>query len=253
MAKKSLVLYQSRTGNTEKVALSFKKVFDKHGWDCTLFKVGKDTDVVNPPINYNDYDFMCAGSGIFKQLPPTEIVDIMFNVTHPMPQVGSSPDKVHIQGRIVPGPKNGIVFVTYNGDHLGPKEAEPALSLLELEIEHLKFKCIGKFACPGRMRFGGGDVTERLAQWFGWTEETARERIAQYKENPESPVFAKFSKEDREQMARAVAPPQPMRGMPPRTTRSWHLGIDTRPNERDLEKAEIFLEEILEDNYEGLE
>jgi len=253
MAKKSLILYQSRTGNTEKVALRFKKVFEKKGWDCTLFKVGKDTDVVNPPIEYNDYDFLCAGSGIFKQLPPTEIIDIMFNVTHPMEFVGSKPGLVHVQGRIVPGPKNGIVFVTYNGDHLGPKEAEPALSLLELEIEHLKFKCIGKFACPGKMRFGGGDVTGRIAQWFGWTEETARERIRLYKENPEAPEFASFTKEERQQMERAITPSQGPRGMPPRTTRSWHLGVENRPNERDLQKAEIFLEEILEDYYEGLD
>jgi len=252
MAKKSLVLYQSRTGNTEKVALRFKKVFEKKGWDCTMFRVGKDTDVVNPPIEYDDYDFLCVGSGVFKQLPPTEIVDIMFNVTHPMPQVGSKPGRVHVQGRIIPGPKNGIVFVTYNGGHLGPKEAEPALSLLELEIEHLRFKCIGKFSCPGKMNFGGGDVVGRLARWFAWTEEETRGKIQRFNENPEAPEFAAFTLEDRQQMMRAKAPLQPPRDMP-HNVRSWHWDLDNRPNERDLQKAETFLEEILEDYYEGIE
>lgn len=254
MAKRSLILYQSRTGNTEKVAMRFKKVFEKMGWDCTLFKVGKDTDVVNPPIDYDEYDFLCAGSGVFKQLPPTEIVGIMFNVTHPMKEVGSSPDKVHVEGRIVPGPKNGIVFATYNGGHLGPKEAEPALSLLELEIEHLRFKCIGRFSCPGKMGGfgGGGDAVGRAAQWFGWTEEKAQEKIRRYNENPESPEFASFTLEERQQMARFAGPAQPASERT-RKVRSWHWDVENRPNERDLQKAETFLEEILEDYYEGLD
>ena len=51
-----------------------------------------------------------------------------------------------------PGPRlaEGVVFVTYSGYEFGPKEAEPALSLLELEIEHLGFRCVGRFSCPGR-------------------------------------------------------------------------------------------------------
>ncbi len=253
MAKKSLILYQSKTGNTEKVALRFKKIFDKKGWDCSLFKVGKDTDVVNPPFEYDDYDFLCVGSGVFKQLPPSEIVDIMFNVTHPMPFKGSKPGRVHVQGMIIPGPKNGVVFVTYNGGHLGPKEAEPALSLLEVEMEHLRFKCIGKFSCPGKMNFGGGgDAVGRVAQWFGWTKEVAREKIQRYNANPDTPEFASFTIEDRQQMDRGKTTAQMPQGGPP-PARSWHWDLDNRPNERDLEKAEIFLEEILEDYYEGLE
>ena len=35
--------------------------------------------------------------------------------------------------------------------HLGPKEAEPALKLLEVEVEHLLFKVIGSLAIPGSM------------------------------------------------------------------------------------------------------
>jgi len=169
-----------------------------------------------------------------------------------MPQVGSKPGRVHVQGKIVPGPKNGIVFVTYNGGHLGPKEAEPALSLLELEIEHLRFKCIGKFSCPGKMNFGGGDAVGRVAQWFGWTKESAQGKIQRYNENPEAPEFAAFTLEDRQQIARAKASGQMPQGGTPHA-RAWHWDLDNRPNERDLQKAEIFLEEILEDYYEGIE
>jgi hypothetical protein len=37
------------------------------------------------------------------------------------------------------------------GLHLGPKEAEPALKLLEVEVEHRLFKVIGSLAIPGSM------------------------------------------------------------------------------------------------------
>ena len=76
MAKKSLVMYQSRTGNTEKVAMRFKEVFEKKGWQCDTLKIDKNTDVYKPP-DFQAYDFLCVGSGVYKQLPPEQIVDIM--------------------------------------------------------------------------------------------------------------------------------------------------------------------------------
>ena len=57
----------------------------------------------------------------------------------------------HGMHEIVPGPKCGVVFCTYGGVHLGPKEAEPALKLLDVELEHLSFKVIGSLAVPGSM------------------------------------------------------------------------------------------------------
>jgi hypothetical protein len=50
----------------------------------------------------------------------------------------------------------------------GPKEAEPALQLLALELEHISFQCIGKFSCPGRYlddpmpETFHGDIRDRL-------------------------------------------------------------------------------------------
>ena len=181
--KRGLILYQSLSGNTEKVALRFKKAFEKKGWQCDMFKVDKEMDVDNLPFNYDDYDFMCAGSGVYMALPGKEITDIMFKYTHQTRRAGKI---VRVHRKITPGPRKGVVFVTYAGTHLGPKEAEPALSLLELNIEHLKFQCIGRFSCPG-----GIGNRKTPGQWFG--------------------------------------------------------DISGRPNERDLLKAEIFMEEKLEE------
>ena len=183
ISKKGLILYQTMTGNTEKVALRFKKAFEKKGWKCDMFKVDKSMDVDNLPFNFEEYDFMCAGSGVYKALPGQELVNILFTYIHQTKRAGKI---VRVHRKITPGPKTGIVFVTYAGTHLGPKEAEPALSLLELNIEHLRFRCIGRFYCPG-----GVGKRRTPGQWFG--------------------------------------------------------DISGRPSERDLMKAEIFMEEKLEE------
>ena len=140
MAKKSLIIYSSQTGNTEKVALRFQKVFKQKGWECDLFKVDKNTDVKNPPVNYKDYDFLCLGSPVIFRLPTEAMINLVNAYVEKLPH------------RIItPGPKKGIVFATYSGAHLGPKEPMPALAYLQLQMEHLKFECIGTFACPGKM------------------------------------------------------------------------------------------------------
>ena len=173
------------TGNTEKVALRFKNVFEQKGWESDIVKVDKDMDVNNLPFDFQDYDFLCVGTGVYAALPGKELVDIIFKTTHQTRRAGKI---VRVHRKITPGPKRGVVFVTYAGTHLGPKEAEPALSLLDLNIEHLRFKCIGRFSCPGKI---GKRPTP--GQWFG--------------------------------------------------------DISGRPNERDLQKAEIFLAEKLEEPY----
>lgn len=136
--KKNLILYASNTGNTEKVAIELKNSFDRHGWDSTLKKLPEDYDVKNPDFDFDDYDFLCVGSPVISELPLQQVRGVMWSKWPGMK-------------KIEPGPKCGIVFCTYGGVHLGPKEAEPALKLLEMEAEHLFFKIIGSLAIPGSM------------------------------------------------------------------------------------------------------
>jgi hypothetical protein len=185
MSRKSLILYASKTGNTEKIALRFKKAFEKKGWQCDIFKIDKNTDTKNQPVDFNNYDFLCVGSPVYGAQPWKEIMNFMdVNPLNPH-HVGK--DGRRSYKKVVLGPKKGIVFVTYAGPHLGPKEAAPALISLEVEMEHLKFECIGSFACPGVNR--EIDVGNE----------------------------------------------------------GWHGDISGRPNERDLLKAEIFMEEKIEE------
>ena len=104
------------------------------------------------------------------------------------PPPWEDPSIINHHRKIVLGPdsKKAVVFTTYSGYEFGPKEAEPSMQLLALEIEHLSFKCIGQFCCPGR-----------------------------FLHHP--------------------------------TPRTYHGDIQDRPNERDLLKAEMFIEEKLEE------
>ena len=61
MSQKCLIVYSSRTKNTEKVAFRFKDTFEKHGWECDAFKVTRKM-IQNPPLpfDFNEYDFVCV-------------------------------------------------------------------------------------------------------------------------------------------------------------------------------------------------
>lgn len=212
MGKKCLIVYSSFTGNTEKVAQRFKSTFEKNGWESDIFKIRKKAeDILNPPFDINDYDFMCVGSGIISHLPYNEILNVLRRIrlgfdprialrnrdeTIPyikellpdLPEPWNDPDIMRHHRKIVlgPGSKKAVVFITYAGYDFGPRETRPAAELLALEIEHLGFQCIGHFCCPGR-----------------------------FLHHP--------------------------------TPGTFHGDIRDRPNERDLLKAEMFIEEKLEE------
>jgi len=78
MGKRCLVTYSSFTGNTEKVALRFKETFEKKDWQCDIFKVRKNADdILRPPIDMRSYDFVCVGSGLRAHLPYNEILNML--------------------------------------------------------------------------------------------------------------------------------------------------------------------------------
>jgi hypothetical protein len=189
MTKKALILYASRTGNTEKIACVFRQVFEQAGWICDMAKITADNDPVHPAFDLSAYDFLCAGSPVIGSLPEKHLVRALsrhpaspharnadYFVTEegeraprslmsiaPAPVVDETPLVI----RFGPESKKGVVFATFGGVHLGPPEAAPALAWLALEMEHLRFRCLGRFACPGRMGKSAGwfeDLPERPNQ-----------------------------------------------------------------------------------------
>jgi hypothetical protein len=78
MVKRCLVTYSSYTGNTEKIAMRLKQTFEKNDWQCDIFKVRKNAnDILRPPIDIRSYDFVCAGSGLRAHLPYNEILNML--------------------------------------------------------------------------------------------------------------------------------------------------------------------------------
>ena len=142
--KKNLIVYASKTGNTERIAKEISKNFERYGWGSYLKKLSDDYDVKNADFSFDDYDFACVGSPVISELPLPQIR----TVTYGKPK----------RRKLTPGPKCGIVFCTYGGIHLGPPEAEPALKLLEVELMHQEFNVIGSLAIPGKMK--GGAIPE---------------------------------------------------------------------------------------------
>jgi len=210
MGKKCLVTYSSYTGNTEKVAKRFKETFEKRGWQCDIFKVRKNADdILRPPFNIREYDFLCIGSGLRAHLPYNEILNMLRGfrtgmdpritlrfrdemipyITEPVPEIPPHKKdvrKFHTKMVLGPDAPKAVVFITYSGYEFGPKEAEPAVQLLALEVEHIGFQFIGQFCCPGK-----------------------------YVDDP----------------------------MP----RTYHGDIRDRPNEKDLLEAQMFIEEKLDE------
>jgi flavodoxin len=156
--KKVLIIYASRTGNTKKVAYAFHDAFLKAGWTSDIFRITKKTKRSKLPFNLDDYDALFVGSGTYWRLPYDEITKVVLDQIK-RSDIGES--------KIVPGPKVGVAFATNGGAHLGPKEAEANLKLLEIDFEHLGFKGVGAFSCPGNL--GGasnddwywGDISDR--------------------------------------------------------------------------------------------
>ncbi len=276
MAKKSLIVYASVTGNTEKVAMKFKEVFEKKGapwgeWECDTYKITKQSDKRNAPYHLEDYDFICVGAPIWAGIPPLYLFDDHLGALGAvmMPRAlldmslgeepGKPPEEVleSMMNRIKAGwgPKKGVVFVTYGGQGQGPIESVAALSCLEIRLDAARVKTVGKFACCGGM--WDEPPVDRIANRFGWMVGDATVAIVQYKENPNHPDFANLTDEDRKLFERAVKETQKFKtGMQDAKTRgigmrSWHYDYEHRPTERDLLKAEIFLSEILEDYYWG--
>ncbi len=117
--------------------MKIKDSFEERGWYTELIELPDDYDSFNPGFDFSPYDFVCVGSPVIWRLPLKQVVMVMRS-------------KERGNHKIIPGPKRAMVFCTYAGIHLGGKEAEAALKLLEIEIEHIGFKVVGALAVPGR-------------------------------------------------------------------------------------------------------
>ena len=135
MAKKAVIIYWSKTGNTEKVAHSIKEGLDDAGLEVSLLKTDKAED-----IDYFDYDLVCIGFPSYFWHPPKPMDDLLKKNFRKHRSEG----KIKPSSPRVPG-KYALIFCTYSGPHTGLNEATPAGDYVGQFFEHIGFNILDKW------------------------------------------------------------------------------------------------------------
>ncbi len=153
MAKKAVVIYWSKSGNTEKVAHSIKEGLDDAGLEVSLLKTDEADD-----IDYFDYDLVCLGFPSYFWHPPKPMDDLLKeNFRKHRGEGKIKPSSPMIQG------KYALIFCTYSGPHTGLGEATPAGDYAGQFFEHIGFEVLDKWYI--------------LSEFHGWEEGNIKGRM----------------------------------------------------------------------------
>jgi flavodoxin len=126
---KTLILYWSATGNTEKVAKMISTALIRNQIEPAMKKINEATDE-----ELYSYDLIFFGSPSYQFQPP-----------EPVQRFIKQQMKIHNEkGDIKPGAprkmgKNAVIFCTFSGPHTGIREATPVGEYLGQFFEHLGF------------------------------------------------------------------------------------------------------------------
>ena len=132
---KAAIIYWSKTGNTEKVALAIREGLEVGGVEVLCKRTEEAQD-----INFYDYGLICIGFPSYFWHPPKPVSDFLTG------KFG----KYHKQGRVRIGApkvagKNALIFCTYSGPHTGINEAIPAGKYVGQFFEHLGFTVLDEW------------------------------------------------------------------------------------------------------------
>jgi flavodoxin len=132
--KTSLIVYWSKTGNTEKVANAIRQGLEEANIQVTIKRLEEAEN-----IDFFDYGLVCVGSPSYNWLPPEPMVNFLKKKIDNYRQKG----RVKPSAPKVPG-KNALIFITYSGPHTGINEAIPAGKYVEQFFDHLGFTVLGE-------------------------------------------------------------------------------------------------------------
>ncbi len=133
--KNALILYWSKTGNTQKVAFAIKDGLESAGLHVSLKKT---TEAEN--IDYFDYDLICVGFPSYQWHLPKPVADFL----HKKFDAYRKQEKIKKGSPTIEG-KYALVFCTYSGPHTGLREATPAVLYAGQFFEHLGFKVLSEW------------------------------------------------------------------------------------------------------------
>ncbi|MBW1804700.1 MAG: flavodoxin [Deltaproteobacteria bacterium] len=132
---KSLILYDSIGGNTEKVA---QRIYDTLKGTTNEVHFIKFTSKID--VDFLEYDLIFLGSPVINWLPTKRMMDY----------VKKKLQFYNNQGKIIPSSplisgKYGICFCTYAGTHIGENEALPMTMWLRSFLEHLGYSVLDQW------------------------------------------------------------------------------------------------------------
>jgi multimeric flavodoxin WrbA len=133
--KKALLIYWSKTGNTEKVANAIKQGFEQ----AEIGVIVKKPEEAEA-LDYFDYDLVCIGCPSYYWHPPEPITDFLKKKFAEHRQNGKvKPSAPKVQG------KSALIFVTFSGPHTGIAEATPVGKEIGQYFEHIGFSVIDEW------------------------------------------------------------------------------------------------------------
>lgn len=135
----AIIVYWSKTGNTEKVALAIQEGLEEAGADVSLKRVEDAGDV-----DFYAYDLVCIGFPSYRWRPPGPINRFLKSKF----RVYRNQGRVKVGAPKVPR-KNALIFCTYSGPHTGIREAIPAGLYAGQFFEHLGFTVLDEWYVVG--------------------------------------------------------------------------------------------------------
>jgi len=133
--KKALVVYQSITGNTEKVAKSIHRGLTEGGFESILKTIKDAADE-----DFYAYDLVCFGAPSYNWHVPKPTDDFLKAKFNHYKKDG----KIITNAPKILG-KNSLVFCTYSGPHTGISEAIPAGKYIGQFFEHFGFTVVDEW------------------------------------------------------------------------------------------------------------
>lgn len=134
-----VIIYWSKSGNTEKVALAMEGGFREAGANVTCKRVEDIEDV-----DFYAFNLVCIGFPSYQWRVPKPMDDFIkskFNAYRNQGHVKEGAPKL-------PG-KNALIFCTYSGPHTGMREAVPPVLYAGQFFEHLGFTIAGEWYVVG--------------------------------------------------------------------------------------------------------
>jgi hypothetical protein len=134
--KKSLTLYWSKNGNTERVARRIHATLVNAGIDDSIHRMTKDLQV-----EYLDYNLVFLGAPVYHNLPPKPVIAFLEkHRKRGIEVVASAPE--------IPGVV-AVPYCTYGGGHTGYNEALPMLRYIGQFFEHEGIRVVEDIAVVG--------------------------------------------------------------------------------------------------------